>query len=116
MDDSDLVHGEGQICSDTDFDTAEEPEKDDELVDEERESCPLRVALSKPPRKPFSDKQVTCLCDHYKRGMIGIGNKYSALIDAASKESGLTIKQVKVSELHVDTLFCIYMFVKKGHH
>ena len=46
MDDSDLVHGEGQIYSDTDHDTEEELEKDD-LVDEERESCPLRVALSR---------------------------------------------------------------------
>ena len=91
MDDSDLVHGEGQIYSDTDHDTEEELEKDD-LVDEERESCPLRVALS---RKAFSDEQVTCLSDHYKRGMIGVGRKYTALIEAASKESGLTINKLK---------------------
>ena len=84
------------IYGDTNLDTEEEFEKDDEEVDEERESCPLQAA-SKPVRKAFSDEQVTCLYDHYKRGMIGVGKKYTALIEAASEETGLTIKQVKVS-------------------
>ena len=81
---------------DIDLDTEEDVEEDAGEVDEERKSCALQVS-SKPVRKAFSDEQVTCLRDHYKRGMIGVGRKYDDLIEMASEEAGLTITQVKVS-------------------
>ena len=80
---------------DADLDTGEDIEED---VDEEREPHAFQMnSPNKPVRKAFSNEQVTCLCDHYKRGKIGVGRKYSALIEAASEEAGLMIKQVKVS-------------------
>lgn len=83
---------------DADLDTEVDIEEDDGSVDKERELCALQMnSPNKPGRKAFSDEQVTCLCDYYKRGMIGVGRKYNDLIEAASEETGLTIKQVKVS-------------------
>ena len=61
-----------------------------------KESCALQ-ASNKPVRKMFSDEQVACLRDHYKRGMIGVGRKYNSLIQSASEETGLKLTQVKVS-------------------
>jgi hypothetical protein len=95
MEDSDCSGNSLTDC-DTDLDSEEDIEKDAGEVDEERKSCALQVS-SKPVRKAFSDEQVTCLRDHYKRGMIGVGRKYDDLIETASEESGLTVTQVKVS-------------------
>lgn len=80
---------------DIDLDTEDVIEEDAGEVDEEIKSCALQVS-SKPVRKAFSDEQVTCLRDHYKRGMIGVGGKYNDLIEMESEEAGLTIAQVKV--------------------
>ena len=82
---------------DVDLDVTEDVEKDDDdQVAEEKESCALQ-ASNKPVRKMFSDEQVACLCDHHKRGMIGVGRKYNYLIQSASEETGLKLTQVKVS-------------------
>ena len=81
---------------DADLDVREDVEKDDDEVAEEKESCALQ-ASNKPVRKMFSDEQVACLRDHYKRGMIGVGRKYNYLIQSASEETGLKLTQVKVS-------------------
>lgn len=111
MEDSDCS-GNSLTDGDTDLDTAEEDiESDAGEVDEERKSCALQVS-SKPVKKAFSDEQVTCLRDHYKRGMIGVGRKYNDLIETASEESGLTVTQVKVSlALKTSAVNTLYMYI-----
>ena len=47
-------------------------------------------------RKAFSEKQVATLKSHYKSGMMGVGKQYSGSIEAAAKDTGLKVSQVKV--------------------
>ncbi len=45
---------------------------------------------------PISDAQKTVLLTYFNNGMVGVGKKYAAQINAAVAETGLTERQVKV--------------------
>ena len=47
----------------------------------------------------FSENQVATLRTYHNNGMVGVGKNYAAQITAASAETGLTEKQVKVGFL-----------------
>ena len=69
---------------------------DGEEDDEKRDPCAFQAPCK---QRAFSCEQVSSLKTFYKQGMVGVGKKYDGLIHAASQESGLNVKQVKVSLL-----------------
>ena len=47
----------------------------------------------------FSGAQRACLTSYYRRGMSGCGKKHAVVIEKAAKDTGLTVRQVKVRSL-----------------
>ena len=52
---------------------------------------------AEPKSKTFSVAQRACLKSFFSNGMVGVGKRYSSLIEQAANDTHLAVDQVKVS-------------------
>ena len=62
--------------------------------------------------RKFTEMQKSILITCYNAGMIGVGQKYTSLIEAAATQAELTPQQVKV---HVTTCMNAYIIIICTH-
>lgn len=61
------------------------------------EESEARIAVkSKAKTRCFTDVQRATLNAYYRNGLRGVGKKYDVILEHASRETGLSCKQVKV--------------------
>ena len=75
-------------CQET-VEVATDESSEDEMVVESRKTSTRRG-------QPFPPATVAALRAYHTRGMVGVGKKYEAMIDEASKETNLSEDQIKV--------------------